>query len=512
MHTAATTTAEPSTPPSGAFEIVLTDRVLASKTNPRTHFDPVYISELAGSIAEKGLIQPLVVRRHPKKPDHFEIIAGECRWRGSKEAGVARLPVVIREMTDDQVLEAQLEENIHRKDLTALEEAAGYRRLIASNPTKHSAESIATRIGMSVSYVWDRLKLNDLLPEAKTLLEENHITVGHAIPLARLKPEDQKRAIAVPRNQYGQRDSGLWRPDYSFNYDGEHQGKKGKYDGFKPCSVREFEKWIQNHVRFDVAHAAQAQPLVFETTAAAVQEATAQPGRRRKVIPITHDYRVADDARDDERTYGKESWQRADGVKSKTCEHSVLGLVVAGPGQGSTLQVCVARDRCRVHFAGVIKRKEQNTKLRESGQAKKAARNEQRDREREDQRRKAEEAKIEAARKTWRAAKADIVAAVADTIKAAPLSKLIDLEARGDRARFKEAGIRLFKRAPKTAEEVLRSLALRTVTNSINNDWWAPRNYPAQVKRELGLDVEPILKKHAPPPAAAAKPKNGKKR
>jgi ParB family chromosome partitioning protein len=82
------------------------------------------------------------------------------------------VPAIVREMTDDQVLEAQLEENIHRKDLTPLEEAAGYRRLIASNPTKHSAESIATRIGMSVGYVWDRLKLNDLIPEAKAILEQ----------------------------------------------------------------------------------------------------------------------------------------------------------------------------------------------------------------------------------------------------------------------------------------------------------------------------------------------------
>lgn len=365
------------------FRHVLITALVASKTNPRTHFDQAYILELSNSILDKGLIHPIIVRPNGKAGT-FEIVAGECRYRASKLAALEQVPVIVREYSDDQVLEAQLEENIHRKDLTPLEESAGYRRLIASNPTKHSAETIASRIGMSVSYVWDRLKLADLIPEAKAILELGIMSVGHAIPIARLKPADQKRAIAVEdvHNAFTQRE-GLWRSDSAFNFNEDepvNTGKKpGKYDGLKTCSVRELEKWIQNHVRFDVAHAAQAQPLTFEETAAQVETAAAQPGRGRKVIAITLEQRVKDDARsDDERTYGAESWKRADGKGSKTCEYSVLGVVVAGRKQGSTLQVCVNRDKCTVHFADVVRRKAKTAKLRETGQDKKADRSEKR--------------------------------------------------------------------------------------------------------------------------------------
>jgi hypothetical protein len=103
--------------------------------------------------------------------------------------------------------------------------------------------------------------------------------------------------------------------------------------------------------------------------AAKVEEAAASLAAARRSSPITHEYRVADDARDEsERTYGSQSWKRADGKeKSKTCEHSVLGVVVAGDGQGETLQVCVAATSASVHFGDVIKQREKNQKLRDSG-------------------------------------------------------------------------------------------------------------------------------------------------
>ncbi len=401
------------------FEKLPIDAIIRSATNPRTHFNDDYIQELAGSIAEKGLIQPIIVRPHPQSSG-FEIVAGECRWRASKVAGLERVPSIIRHYTDEEVLDAQLIENIHRTDLTPLEQAVGYRRLIDANPTKYSAETIAARVGMSPAWVWDRLKLNDLIPEAKTILEEERITVGHAILLARLKPADQARAVKVDRSSGGYEPrEALWRADHGFNFDAADpknaDRKRGPYDGVKACSVRELERWIQNHVRFDVAHAAKALPLKFEETAAVVDAASAKPGRGNKVIAITHEYRVADDARDEgERTYGSQSWVRADGQeKSKTCEYSVLGIVVAGEGQGSTLQVCVARDKCLVHFGTVIRQKEKNAKLRESGQGKKAAKNEKRaENQYELQRRREEEA-----RKVWEAERPALLKAFAEHVK-----------------------------------------------------------------------------------------------
>src|SRR5687767_6005209 len=125
MHTTAAAAAD-----AGRYHEIDIDSIYASPTNPRTHFDDAYIAELAGSIAEKGLIQPIVVR--PGKPitlkgavlegGRYEIVAGECRYRASKIANLTKIPAIVRSYTDDQVLEAQLEENIHRKDLTPLEE------------------------------------------------------------------------------------------------------------------------------------------------------------------------------------------------------------------------------------------------------------------------------------------------------------------------------------------------------------------------------------------------------
>lgn len=389
----------------GRYQEIPIEALHASKTNPRTHFDQAYILELSNSILDKGLIQPIVVRPRPTSGINgtFEIVAGECRYRASKLAALARVPAIVRDMTDNQVLEAQLEENIHRKDLTPLEESAGYRRLIASNPTKHSAETIASRIGMSVSYVWDRLKLADLIPEASAILEQARISVGHAILIARLKPADQAKVLNLQRGGLFEATTGRLL--------GEEDGTKNKYDGYKPRTVREVEAWIARHIRFDVEHMAKAQPLEFEKTAEAVNAAAALPGRGKKVIAITFDHGPADDAKDEnERTYGVESWRRADGTKkaephmrdAPTCDHSVLGVVTVGRDHyGKTLQVCVARDRCRVHFGDVIKAREKNAKLREAGKGKQAAKNEKKQQESYDAKWRREQAERKRRQDAW---------------------------------------------------------------------------------------------------------------
>lgn len=471
------------------------DQVAPSKTNPRTHFDPLYITELAASVADKGVVQPILVRQvdaGSHKPMRFEIIAGECRYRASKEAAQTHIPAVIRQYSDEQVLELQLIENIHRKDLTPLEQAVGYRRLITTNPDKHSAASIAQRIGMSEAWVWDRLKLNDMIPEAQQILEQERMTVGHAILIARLKPEDQHRAVAcdgeISTRFNGE---GLWRHDAGFTFDEEAKASPGSvYDGFKCCSVRELEAWIKNHVRFDVAHAAKAQPLVFQEVAAAVEAAAAQPGRGRKVISITHEYRVADDARDgDERTYGSQSWERADGEgKSKVCEYSVLGVVVAGRGQGDTLTVCVARDKCRVHFGKVIAAKEKAAKLREGGDTAKARKVEKKQEQDWEKRNRENSEK----RERWKVLRPQAVAAIAAKIKPAKvtdrlLAEVIEdrLDGGGiDRKEFTE-----LLGGKVTAKTFARAWALLAVLDA---DYDAERLTP--VAKKYGVDLKKLAK------------------
>lgn len=403
------------------LEHLALDQLVPSKTNPRTHFDEGYLDELAGSIRDKGVLQAILVR--PIGADRYEIVCGECRYRASLRAGLPTIRATITELTDEQVLEIQLIENVHRRDLTPLEEAAGYRALITANPTKHSAESIARRIGMSPAWVWDRLKLNDLVPEAKQLLAAKRIGVGHAIVIARLKPEDQERVLdpkPINDGRGGNHREGLWRPDHQLRVelryadtDRADADEVDRYAGLQPVSIRELQNWIDDHIRFDVAHAAQAQPLEFEDVARQVETAEAQPGRGRKVVAITRDLHVQQDARStDERTFGPRSWKRADGseattevykggryqmLASPTCEHAILGVVVAGEGRGETFDVCIARDRCEVHWKAELAEKRKAEKARTDGTASQSRKARQaaddKRREQEAEARKAQEAR-----------------------------------------------------------------------------------------------------------------------
>lgn len=368
--------------------------LIESGHNARRKFDPHKLDELAASIREKGIIEPLVVRPFKLNGDTtFEIVAGARRFRASKLAGRTHVPCVIRAYSDSDVLELQIIENIQREELDPLEEAAGYAALIESNPSRYSAAFIADRIGRNEKYVWDTMRLLNLLPEAKQHLEAGRITRSHAVVLARLTSERQKAVI----NPDG---GGLFQPSSAgaLEFEGETAATKpGKFDGFKAVSVRELEHYISDHVRFDVKHLATTDPLQFGETAKQIEEREALPGRGKKVIPITFSYHVQESARDsDERTYGANSWKRADGQeKSKTCEHSVLGVVAAGIEQyGKTLEVCIAREKCAVHFGDVIKAKEKNQKLRQKGGAghAKADAREAKQREKEEQEQKAREA------------------------------------------------------------------------------------------------------------------------
>lgn len=147
------------------------------KFQPRRSFDEAALKELAESIREHGVLQPLLVRPVAEK-DRYEIIAGERRWRASQIAGVHEVPVIIRELSDADALEIALIENIQRQDLSALEEADGYQRLIAE--FNHTQEDLAKIIGKSRSHIANTLRLLNLPNGVKKYLQEGAITAGHA--------------------------------------------------------------------------------------------------------------------------------------------------------------------------------------------------------------------------------------------------------------------------------------------------------------------------------------------
>ncbi|MBO5683605.1 MAG: ParB/RepB/Spo0J family partition protein [Akkermansia sp.] len=171
--------------------------IKASPFQPRRHFDQQQIEELAASIRERGLIQPLVVR---KVDGVFELIAGERRLRAVTSLGQTTVKVVVHEATDQEVAELALIENLQRADLTPLEEAEQYRLLQEKFGMKQ--ETIAQHVGKSRAVVANMVRLLDLAPEVRELLNAQQITVGHAKVLLQLKDATQQTMAAqrVARN------------------------------------------------------------------------------------------------------------------------------------------------------------------------------------------------------------------------------------------------------------------------------------------------------------------------
>jgi ParB family chromosome partitioning protein len=164
-----------------------------SPSNPRKTFDQVKLDELAKSVAAIGLLQPIVVRISPWEKSRYETVAGARRLRAAKIAKLASVPVRIVQMSDVEVLEAQLIENDQREDVRELEQAEGYQALMKA--AKLSAVDIAGKLHRSKEFVYGRLKLLDGIEEVRKALSDGKITAGHAILLCRLQPRDQKAAL-----------------------------------------------------------------------------------------------------------------------------------------------------------------------------------------------------------------------------------------------------------------------------------------------------------------------------
>ena len=161
------------------------EKIRPNRNQPRKHFAPDKLDELAASIREKGIIQPLVVTR---KDDHYEIIAGERRWRAAQKAGLHEIPVVIREATPDAIMELALIENIQRQDLNAIEEAHAYRSLVEQFSI--SQEDVARRVGKNRTTVTNSLRLLKLPEEIQKDIVEERLSMGHARALLSLESEE----------------------------------------------------------------------------------------------------------------------------------------------------------------------------------------------------------------------------------------------------------------------------------------------------------------------------------
>ncbi|MBN2505506.1 MAG: ParB/RepB/Spo0J family partition protein [Verrucomicrobia bacterium] len=169
---------------------VALDRIRRCPFQPRKEFTPEALQELADSIREQGIIQPLLVR---ERQDAFELIAGERRWRAAQLAGLAEVPVLVREAGDREVLEMALIENLQRENLNPIEEAQGYEELIRQFQLRQ--EDVAAKVGKSRAVVTNALRLLKLVPEIQNYIREGRLSVGHAKVILSLEdPRRQKLA------------------------------------------------------------------------------------------------------------------------------------------------------------------------------------------------------------------------------------------------------------------------------------------------------------------------------
>ncbi len=460
---------------SDAMTTLTLERIQPSKTNPRRSFDGPAMHELVESVKRHGVLQPILVR---PVDGHYEIVAGERRYRAAKTACAATIPVTVRTLSDQEALELQCIENLQRQDLHQLEEAEGYRQLLALKG--YDAARIAERVGRSVKYIYDRIKLLQLIEPIRKVFLEGRITAGHAILLARLTPKDQTRVIGKGPDDLG----GLWQGQRLLWSDREDE-----QDDRKAVSVRELEAWIDEHVRFDPA---KADEFLFPETTKTVTVAREQA---EKVVSITHDNYVQESARTNERIIGPRSWTRADGSRgAKRCDYAVTGVIVVGFGRGEAFKVCINKEKCKAHWPQFHKDRAERAKeaAKGGGTAEERWKKQEKQREADQVREKAERAR-------WEQARPAILKAVAEAVKKLPAkaNSLIGRIVLGEIREHNTPHLASYVPLGTTAEDLLRHAAFKALASEVGNSWSAPREFPKRAKL-LGIDVKKILDEAAP--------------
>jgi ParB family chromosome partitioning protein len=345
-----------------------------SPTNPRQHFDEKGMNELAETIAKSGVLQAILAR---PKNDRLQIVFGARRYRGSQLAGKSTIPTVIREMTDAEVVEAQLVENLQRRDVHPMEEAEGYKRLLSFIEPTYTIEQIAAKVGKTPVYIATRLKLTELCDEVAAAFYGNDIGVGHALLLAKLPEEVQKQGLsACFKEMYtgnGDKPSRLLLPVRNLRFwietnvllllkdapfskrdaqlvpaagscvdcpkrTGQNKllfADLGKQDA---CTdPRCYQTKVQAHITVTVA----AKPKLVQISTAYRQVTEGSP-----ILPRNHYVAIRDDKPKDK--------EQAKRPEFKSCKYTTEAIVAEGEGQGTLQKVCPQAD-CPVHHPKTTK-------------------------------------------------------------------------------------------------------------------------------------------------------------
>lgn len=215
---------------------------------PRSHFDEDALGALTASVAELGVLQPVLVRR--LDDDRYELIAGERRWRSARRAGLGTIPALVRETDDRTSLEEALVENLHREDLGPLEEAAAYQQLIDDFGFTH--EQLSTRMGKSRAAISNTLRLFQLPPTVQKLLSDGQLTAGHARALLGTPDRAFQEALArrIVAEQLSVRSTEDAVRDRNAGQAGPNEPRRGRAPSgrLRPPGVLELEELLAEHL------------------------------------------------------------------------------------------------------------------------------------------------------------------------------------------------------------------------------------------------------------------------
>ena len=355
------------------YKLIPWKELQASPTNPRRRINEETLESLADSIRTLGILEPLIVRQKDKK---YEIVCGERRYRAASKAKVIELPCIVRELSDEQVLDIQIHENLHREDVHPMDEAYGYQFL--KEKLACDVKELALRVGKSEGYVLNRLKLNLLIKEAQKDIDDSHLPLIYALELAKYTPEIQKLIY------------------------GEVYRKEGKYHGDRYVQIplkgqtiplKSLVEWINTNIHrllstapFDpkatnlrtdglacvnCPERTAAAVTLFEPNQIGKKDACLNPDcyrlkaenhvkkLRRELaekagigpdeVPIVRTF-----CHSDGKEYlGTESATVIDGKRGtpKTCKSVVIGIDIESDNYGRTVQVCLKSSGCKIHWS-----------------------------------------------------------------------------------------------------------------------------------------------------------------
>lgn len=290
-------------------------RIDPSPTNPRKHFDQEQLQDLASDIRAHGILSPLRVR---PTDDHFEIVFGERRYRAAQIACLEMVPCTISELSDLEVLELQIAENLQRADMTPLEEAEAFHRLQQGHPKYAEVKVLAAQVGKSVKTVRERLRLLALVPDVRDALEADEITIGHALLIAQLEAKAQPAALKE-----------CFYPLY-----GQEKGAR------QLKALKDFENWFNHQVVLDPDGDVVLE--LFPELAGEVAKVQAAGG---EIVRLTRSWQAPKARKGEPAILSSEQYREA----KPTDACGVTGVVVLGRDRGTVERICVDK-ACAKHW------------------------------------------------------------------------------------------------------------------------------------------------------------------